>query len=92
MSKPITNHYKQQPVYREEQEAPAEWKPKTAQPFQPGDKVNCHFLALFFYIPNEQPVISCTADKGYVSEWKVQVKDKEGGDRFLDSSHFSLVK
>ena len=88
-----TNKYKQQRVRREEEEEPVmEWKPKTAQPFKAGDKVNCHLLEIHFYIPRPAEVVDCIADKGYMSEWRVHVKDSEGRDRNIDSGHFSLAK
>ncbi len=92
MSKGAMNKYRQRPVEREEEPQEQPWKPDTPQPFQAGDEVRCHFLPLFYTIPEPAKAVKVEAFKRCMSDWMVTVLDTEGKERQLDSKYFSKHK
>lgn len=86
------NKYRQRPVEREPEEKEEQWSPSTPQPFEVGDELRCHFLPLFYTIPEPVKAVRVEATKRCMSGWMITVLDAEGKERELDSSKFSKHK
>jgi hypothetical protein len=92
MSKGAMNKYRQLPVERQPEEKEEPWKPSIPQPFEAGEELRCHFLPLFYTIPEPVKAEKVEAFKRCMSGWMVTVLDTEGKERQLDSKYFSKHK